>query len=199
MTRTKSHLQKKGPLLEYILEYILGEIRFRKVEKYIENGSIVADLGCGYNGNFLRKISQKIKLGVGFDISLKHSSLPNNIVFKKTNLDDKFENNGILFDYVTALAVLEHMERPEEFIKNIKSILKKGGRLIITTPHKRGKRLLELLSKGLGLISKYEIVDHKNYYDEYSIKKLFKSTKLKIEQVEVFEFGYNLLCIARRD
>lgn len=193
--RNISHGQIKEP----ILEYLLREWRFIKVVKYIKNGSTVADLGCGYEGKFLQKISKKIKYGMGFDISLKHTSLPNNIVFKKADLDEKFDNNEKLFDYVTALAVLEHIEKPEKFIKNIKTILKKGGRLIITTPHRRGKFLLELLSKGLGLISKYEIVDHKNYYDEHSIKKLFKLTKLKVEKVETFEFGHNLFCIARKD
>lgn len=193
--RNVSHGQIKEP----ILEYLLREWRFTIAAKHINSGSNVADLGCGYEGKFLQKISKKIKYGIGFDISLKHTSLPNNIIFKKTDINHKFDNNGKLFDYVTALAVLEHIEKPQKFIKNIKSILKNGGRLIITTPHRRGKFLLELLSKGLGLISKYEIVDHKNYYDEYSIKKLFKLTKLKIEKIETFEFGHNLFCIARKD
>jgi 2-polyprenyl-3-methyl-5-hydroxy-6-metoxy-1,4-benzoquinol methylase len=192
--RRTSHGQTKEP----ILEYILREIRFTKAAKHIKDNSTVADLGCGYEGKFLQSISKRIRDGVGFDISIKHPRLPNNIVFKKANLNIKFDNNRKLFDNVTALAVIEHIENPEKFIKNIRAILKKNGKLIITTPHKRGKWLLELLSNFLGLISKYEIHDHKRYYDEKSIKKLFKVSNLKLEKVETFLFGLNLFATARK-
>lgn len=193
--RKVSHGQDREP----ILEYILREIRFAKVIGFVPRDSIVADLGCGYEGKFLQRISNKIKKGVGFDISIKHTKLPGNITFKKVDLNRKFNNNNEKgFDYVTALAVLEHVEDPEKFIKNIKSMLKKDGKLIITTPHKRGKWILNILSDNLKLISKYEIHDHKRYYDEKAVKKLFKSAGMKIERVETFWFFQNLFAIARK-
>lgn len=193
--RKVSNGQNKEP----ILEYILREIRFAKVIGFVPNNSIVADLGCGYEGKFLQRISNKIKKGVGFDISIKHTKLPGNITFKKVDLNKKFNNNNEKgFDYITALAVIEHVEDPEKFIKNIKSMLKKNGKLIITTPHKRGKWILDILSDNLKLISKYEIHDHKRYYDEKTIKKLFKSANMKIERLETFWFFQNLFAVAKK-
>lgn len=192
--RTTSHTQKKEPLLEYLL----SELRFRKVCNHFDKNSTVADLGCGYNGNMLKRISGKIKNGVGYDVSISNNNLPKNIVLKKTNLNGKIDSKNNFFDIVSALAVLEHVEKPKNFLKQVKVMLKKRGKIIVTTPHKRGKNILEFLSTKLHLISSEEIKDHKNYFDEKSMKILFSQTGFKILKLETFEFGYNLFCLAQK-
>ena len=166
--------------------------------KYIKKGSVVADLGCGYKGNFLKAVSNKIKNGVGYDASVTKHGLPKNIALIKIDLNKKFNSRGGIFDAITVLAVLEHVENPENFLKQIKMLLKKGGNVIITTPHKRSKKLLEFLSFDLGLISKAEIKDHKNYFDEKSLKKLLAQTGFKISNIGSFQFGLNLFCLAKK-
>ena len=180
------------------MEYILREWRTRKAKKFIKDGTLVADLGCGYKGSFLKSISRQIRKGVGYDVSVVKKGLPKNIVLKTIDLNKKIDNKRDYYDFVTALAVLEHVENPETFLKKIKMMLKTGGKIIITTPHKKAKSILEFLSFKMGFISKDEIADHKNYFDEKTLKILLDSVGLKTIKLTTFEFGNNLFCVAQK-
>lgn len=193
MTRKKSHFQDKEP----VFEYLLGWLRFKKAEPYIRKNSIVADLGCGYNGNFLTQIAPLIKLGVGYDVSVAKRNLPKNIVLKKSDLNKIIGKKRNYYDSITALAVLEHVGNPEKFIKNTVLMLKKGGKLIITTPHRHLKPILELFSV-FGIISKNEIEDHKTYFTNNTLRKLLKSQGMKIVRLETFELSFNIFAVARK-
>ena len=74
-----------------------------------------------------------------------------------------FKDN--IFDIVTMLAVLGHLEYPFFIIKEIGRILKPRGKLILTIPSKNAKPVLELLAFELKIIDKNEITDHKKYYN----------------------------------
>jgi len=165
---------------------------------YIEKNSIVADLGCGYKGALLRRIAPSIKSGVGYDVSVAKKDLPENIVLKMANLNKNIDNRKNYFDAVTALAVLEHVENPEAFLRKIKKMLKIGGRIIITTPDKKAKKILEFLSFRLRLISKDEVEDHKTYFDNRTLKGLLMKIGFKIIKLDSFEFGWNLFCVAQK-
>jgi len=191
--RKTSHGESPEPYLEYLL----SDLRFNKAAKFIKYGSKVADLGCGFNGNFLRKISNIIKFGIGYDVSVNNKDLPKNISLKRIDLNKKTPKNNY-FDQVVALAVLEHVENPDGFLQFAHKLLKRGGIFIITTPHKRSKTLLEFLSTVLGLISRQEINDHKNYFDESRLKSLFYKNRFKIINLGVFEVGLNLYCVAKK-
>jgi len=193
--RKISHMQGR----EAFLERFLSEMRFRQAIKYIKYGQVVADLGCGFHGNFLRRVEGKIKLGIGYDVSVSNSSLPKNITLKKIDLNKNIVIKKNYFDLVIALAVLEHIDNPEHFLKQIKLMLKKGGKVIITTPHKKGKNILEFISFKLGLVSRQEIMDHKNYFDETSLKNVFKKAGLIKIKIDTFELGLNLITSAKKN
>lgn len=192
--RKLSHFEGKEP----ILEILLREIRFAVASKYIKSNSIVADFGCGYHGEFLNRISNKIKLGFGYDLSVNNSKNKKNIKLTKLDINKINSLTKNKFDYITTLAVLEHVSNPNEYIKRLTSKLKRNGKLIITTPHKRSKFLLELLSFKLGLVSKDEISDHKTYFTELTLKEIINKNKLKIIELKTFEFGFNLLCVVKK-
>ena len=145
--RKTSHTQNKEPFLESFL----SEMRFKKAIPFINNRSVVADIGCGYHGNFLNKISNVVKSGIGYDISVIKKRLTKNIVLEKVDINCKFETRTKYFDTVTALAVLEHVKNPEHFVNQIYRILKRNGKIIVTTPHVKGKKILEFLSLKMGL------------------------------------------------
>lgn len=192
--RKTAHMERKEPILEYLLSYV----RFSKAYKFIDNNAVIADIGCGYRGNLLANLSKKIKVGVGYDISVNTKGLPKNIRLVKTDINRIIDTKKNYFDNITALAVLEHVENPEIFLKKIKIMLKKGGKVILTTPHKSGKVILETLSK-IGLISSDEIDDHKNYFDKKSLSKLFRKSGFKIVKVEQFGLGWlNLVGVAKK-
>lgn len=196
MMRKSSHSQKKEPFLEYVL----SEIRFMTAKRYIENDSIVADLGCGYNGSFLKKISNKIKLGIGYDVSCTNKHKPKNIILKRADINKKINTNKNHFDTVIALAVIEHINNPQSFLKNIRGMLKNHGKLILSTPHKNGRFILEVILYKLGFISKDEINDHKNYYDKNTLARLIKRSGYKIIEIKSFGIAWlNIFCLAEKN
>ncbi|TSD03039.1 MAG: hypothetical protein Athens071426_335 [Parcubacteria group bacterium Athens0714_26] len=68
----KSHFQDKEPIMEGFLSYF----RFSKVARHIVQNSKVLDLGCGYNGFFLKKVEDKISSGIGIDILVGKDTSP---------------------------------------------------------------------------------------------------------------------------
>ncbi len=154
------------------------------------------DIGCGYDFKLLRTIEPYIEHGFGIDFKatdLKSQKL----TIRKILLYEKLPFDKEIFDVVTMLAVLEHLNKPLEIIKEIERVLAPGGKLILTVPSKLSKPVLEFLSYKLGIVNKEEIKDHKKYYDLNELKLLFRKTNLVIERHKYFQFGMNNFCVAR--
>jgi SAM-dependent methyltransferase len=99
------------------------------------------DVGCG-NGKFLM-----VAKGYGFDVwgididrqsvEIAKSVLGNNIHFMELGQFVKFaRERNFEFDVITFFEVLEHQDRPIEFLESIKSILKKGGYVAGSVPNR---------------------------------------------------------------
>jgi len=193
--RKLSHFEGREPLLESFLR----DVRFYMASKYIPDNSNVADFGCGYNGELLNKMSSKIKRGVGFDISVSKNQNQSNVKLYKADINKKINFSKTKYDCITTLAVLEHVKSPNQYIKNLIVKLKPNGVLIITTPHRRSRLILEALSFWFGLISKDEILDHKNYFTIENLSQLMIKNKLSIIQIKTFELGMNMICVAKKN
>ena len=110
--------------------------RYAFAFEYIEERTKYLDYGC-YDGYFIFKTLQKKKVNfIGID---KNKEIINSNPY---NLNLKFFDSFPLpfkeseFDGVTLLDVLEHIYDQEALLKEINRILKIGGKLIITVPHK---------------------------------------------------------------
>ena len=88
------------------------------------------------------------------------------------------------FDIVAAQQVLEHVRDPEDFVKNISSILNKNGIIILSVPNDF-KNLQKLIFKKKLVKKKYWLFppEHLNYFDNKNIELFFKKMKLKIKEV----------------
>lgn len=192
--RKISHFQSNEPPLESLLR----NLRYNKAISYIRNRAKLADIGCGYYGELLKRVHKIISLGDGYDLSVSNVPKFNKIKLIRSDLNkNKFGKPGF-YTCVTSLAVIEHVNNPNKFIRRISTILKKNGILIITTPHIRSQPILEFLSRRLGLISKDEIDDHKNYYTKESLLNLITKNNFKILKLTTFELGLNLFCVASK-
>jgi ubiquinone/menaquinone biosynthesis C-methylase UbiE len=174
---------------EELLEPIFRKIRIGVVKRYLDKNAIFCDVGCG-NGTFLKNISSYISKGYGFDKKVNEHA-EGNLVFKNAYIDEKIPMSSGSVDYVTLIAVLEHLEKPESVLSECNRILKKDGKILITTPAPVSKPILEFLSFKLNIVSPVEIMDHKHYYSKSELKSILEKCGFKEAQVKSFEFGLN--------
>ena len=174
-------------------------MRFKKVKKHIPKDSAVCDIGCGSDACFLKNISGLIKHGVGLDKDIKEYK-DSKIELRNLEVFERIPLEGEKFDVITMMAALEHMDYPQEVLKESFRILKKEGKLIMTTPTPLSKSILEILAFKLRLINKESIRDHKNYFWPGEIKKILLSAGYKKENINsyFFEFFLNSLIVAKK-
>ena len=182
---------------EKLFDILFRELRTLKVIKYVPTNSVLLDIGCGFNGNFIKKIGPKIKEGIGID-KIVNSKQIGNIKLINDHMDNTLPFDSNKFDCVTLIAVIEHLEYPEEILKECHRILNNGGKIIITTPSKKSKSILEFLAFRLKLINPGLIREHKYYFDKHEIKNLLEKVGFKSVVVKYFEFKYNILIVAHK-
>lgn len=158
-----------GEYKKTILDKLIQNIRFSLVTNQIQTGKIL-DLGCGYNAELLHYLEPRIITGIGIDVSVNKRAFSKKIQLIRGRVDRKIKLPSNTFNAVTALALLEHIDRPDILLKESYRLLKNGGVLLLTTPHLRSKGLLEFLAYRLHLISGHEISDHKRYYTSESLR-----------------------------
>ena len=100
--------------------------RFNQFEKYFKNKKIL-DYGSG-NCEFVNYLKNK-KYNI-FGYEPQKNLNKNRYIF--SNFAD-FEN--LKFDVITLFHVLEHLDDPIKYLKQIKTITNKNGRIIIEVPH----------------------------------------------------------------
>ena len=149
---------------------------------------------------FLKKISPIIKYGYGFDIDADNYK-DSKIESKKLNFDlEKIPLQDKSVDCVIMTAVLEHLNNPENIIKEAFRILNKGGILLLTTPSIYAQPILDFLAFKLKIISKEDILEHKKYYKPSNIIKLATDSGFNKENIKYkyFELFLNILVIAKK-
>jgi len=110
---------------------IIGEI-----ETILRPDMKVLDVGCS-TGHFLAALKGKVGERVGMEFNRDE------VDFIRHNLDFKVYSEPIEqlvmpegpFDLITALQVLEHVDHPLTFIKNLMKHLKPGGHLYLELPN----------------------------------------------------------------
>ena len=181
-----------------LFEKFLARERARVANGLIPNklrqGKIL-DIGCGTIPLFL--LTTQFAQKFGLDPALKENLRTNrHIILKKFDIEENielpFQNDS--FDVVTMLAVFEHIESDKlvDVLKEIKRVLKKNGRFILTTPCPRADKLLGFMTK-LRLVSQEEMNEHKGAYHKVSIACFLDNAGFKRENMKLgyFEFFLN--------
>ena len=105
--------------LNYIIKYL----------KKFKPGKIL-DVGCGH-GWLLSALNKKWRK-YGIDVSNYASKTASK--YCKVFVGDLKNYKEKEFDIITALHVIEHHKKPEDFVLKLNSLLKKNGILILETP-----------------------------------------------------------------
>ncbi len=147
--------------LDTFLEYL----RFTKVEPYITKDVCLLDVGTG-DGNFLSYFDGHVKSAVGIDSHLIKSVSFGTCQLIPGYFPYDFETDTT-FDVITMMAVVEHipMEVLPTVAKACWKYLRPGGKVIITVPHPRVDKLLDVL-KTLRIVEGFSMHEHYGFDPE---------------------------------
>lgn len=157
------------------------------------------DIGCGFNGRFLRSIADDIKRGYGFDIRANEAVYGNVKIINNSRFNGRIPIKDQKADCVLMLAVLEHLPMDNCLIDEAVRVLKKGGSFILTTPSPAAKPVLELLSYKLHFISEESIREHRHYYTKGELIELMEKHGCKVTAYRRFQFGLNELIAGEKE
>ncbi len=113
------------------------------------NSLEILDIGCG--GGILSEALAKLGGNItGIDMSQEainvaklHADVSLNLEYHSISIEDFCSNNNTKkYDVITCLELLEHVPDPKDFIKNIRFLLKPGGKIFISTLNRNLKSYL---------------------------------------------------------
>jgi len=135
-------------------------------------------LDVGFNsGTLHRKIKEKFKNDVfGIDTVIKKETE----CYKEADASKKIPFPDNYFDTIVAGEVIEHMKKPEGFIQEAYRVLKKDGRIIITTPNR-----LSLINR---IFRSYYAPLHFTLFAEKELAGLLESKGFRIIESVYFPF-----------
>jgi len=164
------------------------------ISKYINNESVVLDLGCKY-GEFASVIATKAKNVVGIDydegavtVAQKNYQQIANLEFIAAEALEYLNKQEKSFNILILSHILEHLDEPKAFIQKFKGFFKN---IYIELPdfdatyhnHYRVKT-------GTSLV--YTDMDHVTEFDRFELQDLIKSCNMEIVEAE-YRFGVQKL------
>lgn len=151
---------KLGDYIIDKLRYTFLKVTFSKIDK----SNKILDLGCGFKP--YKNLYENFKESIGIDLETS-VHLNSEIDFFYDGKNIPFEKD--YFDCVLCTEVLEHVENPDLFLKEINRVLERDGILILTVP------FLQLL---------HEIPYDFNRFTPFALKKILHDNGFEFEHIE---------------
>ncbi|MBN2384075.1 class I SAM-dependent methyltransferase [bacterium] len=182
---------------EGLLSPLIRDIRLRKVASYIKPKSVVLDLACG-SGHLAQFLPDGCRYyGVDREPGPKTDSSTDFLTLDLLEHDSFDRIQKWLRhkpDYITCIAFLEHVGNPEQFLRTYHTLLGMNGRIIITTPHPRG-RLVHTTLAYISLCSWHAAKQHEHLLHKKDIEHIAQSTKGSVTMYKHFLFGLNQIFV----
>jgi 2-polyprenyl-3-methyl-5-hydroxy-6-metoxy-1,4-benzoquinol methylase len=110
------------------------------------SGTLV-DAGCG-GGDLWRAAGGRFLRCIGVD-AVRYDGLPEDVEFRAADLDGTLPVDDATADVTCAVEVIEHLENPRAFVRELVRITKPDGWIVVTTPNQLSAlSLLTLIVKG---------------------------------------------------
>jgi len=157
--------------------------KYKLIKPYLENNNLL-DIGSGA-GAFLNAVKQK-----GVDVfGVEPDTETREISVRKYGIDVRNESaltefKPDFFSVITMWHVLEHVHNLEERIKDIKRILAPKGRLFVAVPNHTSFDAVYYKEHWAA----YDVPRHLYHFTPVTIRKLFNSHNMVVEQVLPMKF-----------
>ncbi len=142
----------------------------------------ILEFGCG-EGAFSQRLTDLGYIVDACDIDVSQvKAKPNSIIqidLNKENLSDNFNSK---YDCVVAMEIIEHIENPWKFMRDISSLLKGNGIVLISTPNVANfASRIRFLMRGnlLGFEKENLYYGHITPITPFQLENLFSSTNYK--------------------
>lgn len=161
--------------------------------RFLSKNDLVLDLGCN-SGQISFKIAKKVTKVIGFEIderliktaqaSLKKNNIKN-VEFLQGDANERLPFKNNCFDKVICSDVLEHLEKRDFALSEIRRVLKPNGILFLVTdnPDTSWKKL----QRSAGLFY-YADPDHKYEYPKTKILDKLKKQKFDVISVDTVTY-----------
>jgi len=191
---------KKDTQINGLISPLLQIIRLSRALPFLK-GKYILDVGCS-NGEILKYLPVNIDyIGIEGNYNYCQRAKKNNPKFQFINLYLNENNVDKLpvseRSTIFMLAILEHLDDPISVLKGLKQYLQTHGRIIITTPSKYSRFILESGSN-IKLFMR-EMDEHKHYFSKEDLFNISEQVQLKIKYYRKFEFGLNNLLVLERE
>jgi len=178
---------------EGLLSPFLRNRRIRAVKRHIQGN--VLDIGCG--AGFLADFADPENyVGVDPDPESLEAARQRN---PWHSFRSRLPSPDCRFDSIVALAVIEHLTDPGEFLVAMAARLDpvKGSRIILTTPNPRFEKAYKI-GASLGIFSRQADKEHQKLLNLTAMELFAARSKLKIILYKRFLLGANQLFILQR-
>jgi 2-polyprenyl-3-methyl-5-hydroxy-6-metoxy-1,4-benzoquinol methylase len=170
-----------------------GFLRWMRTAKAIPHlRGDVLDIGCGAG-----QVSEKLAPGAYVGVDINEEALQ---MARRRFPQHTFTTvipHAKEFDTVVALAVIEHVKKPEDFLRDLGKHLKPGGRFVLTTPHPAFRSIHDA-GASIGLFSHDASEEHETFLEQRDFELFARNLQLKLCVSERFLMGANQLFVLER-
>ena len=174
-----------------IADRILRQRRIDRAVEWVRAGDRLLDVGC-FDRSLIDRVGDRIDSAVGID-GVAEPSEAGSVRIERGFFPKDLEAEHERFDCITALAVLEHVQAPDEFADACHRLLAPGGRVVLTVPHPFVDKIVDALIF-LRLADGMDIDEHHGF-DIDETGPIFERAGFRTVAVEAFQLGLNRLFI----
>jgi SAM-dependent methyltransferase len=173
------------------------EQRWRMVFPYVRGR--VLDIGCGFTRLPDRLLPNQPYVGVDVvaeAIRLSQQRYPQHTFYQRDMGREPLELGDRSFDTILMMAVLEHLHRADETLRDVRHYLAPGGTLLLTTPSPWGDWAHRIGSR-IRLFYPEHVVQHVKIYNRRAMCDLIIASGFDVIECRHFELGLNQLAVCR--
>ncbi len=175
-----------------LLSPLLRRQRLTAAVGYLRQGRVL-DFGCA-DGELAGLIPPARYVGVDRDreaLGRARARHPAHVLLTVEEFEGAADET---FDVIAALAVIEHLPAPGDWLRLMRSRLRPAGRVVLTTP-KPGLQWVHELGARLGLFSREAAEEHQRLLGRRQVEGLASEAGLRLTEYRPFQLWCNQLFV----